>query len=109
VRVTARKPLSEMTPREFDDYADGREAPERASVLEVDKLHLLTPARRNADAAELWAEAVRRFVGMTPLEMVELHERTAQHGLDGGDWLLLAVDALDQAGFDVQRLSLVAR
>jgi hypothetical protein len=52
---------------------------------------------------------VRRFVRMSPSEMLDLQERTRSQELDASDWLLLAVDALDQAGLDVERVSLVSR
>jgi hypothetical protein len=55
--------------------------------------------------ADRWDEAVRRFVGMTPEEMDDLHACTP----DDEAWMLLAVDALDQAGIDVQRVRLVER
>jgi hypothetical protein len=59
--------------------------------------------------SEQWAEAVRRFTRMSPSEMLDLQERTRSQELDASDWLLLAVDALDQAGLDVERVALVSR
>jgi hypothetical protein len=80
-------------------------------VLDVDKLHVLTPIQRNADAAERWADAVRRFVGMTHEELSAIYDSAGDEleGLDADEYMLLAVDALDQAGFDVERLALVAK
>jgi hypothetical protein len=65
----------------------------------------------NADAAERWAEAVRRFVGMTHEELSAIYDSAGDEleGLDADEYMLLAVDALDQAGFDVARLALVSR
>jgi hypothetical protein len=64
---------------------------------------------RNADASERWDEAVRRFVGMTTEELSDLHIRDLDGDQSSDDFLLLAVDALDQAGIDVQRVRLVSR
>jgi hypothetical protein len=48
-------------------------------------------------------------VGMTTEELSDLHIRNLDGDQSSNDFWLLAVDALDQAGIDVQRVRLVSR
>ena len=64
---------------------------------------------RNADAAERWAEAVRRFTTMTVLELRRVEALTASGYGSPEDWAVISVSALDQSGLDVARLKLVPR